>query len=150
MKKLAYLVSAAFCLVMLGASGAQAQTPEGAQAPTPEVATPNPDGQGGAEAVAPEEDDFIVEEEAVVPEKLSAAQVEAAAATEAAEEGFLGIPEYQIIRLLGILTWLLMAVAVVTRLIKSRKHALKLFKAHKYAAWAAFAVATIHGLIVLI
>ncbi len=141
MKKLGYLVSTALFLVLLGASGAQAQTP----------ADPNPDRQGGGEAVAaPAEDDFIVEEEAVVPEKLTTAEVEAAAATEAAADGFLGIPEYKIIRLLGLLTWLFMATAVGSRLVKSRKYAMKLFKLHKYAAWVAFALGTLHGLIVIL
>ena len=142
MKKLACLVSTALFFVLLGASGAQAQTPAAAPEAAPAEAQAAP-------AAAAEDEELIVEEEAVVPEKLSTADVEAAAATEAAADGFLGIPEYKIIGLLGLLTWLFMAIAVGSRLVKSRKHAMKLFKLHKYAAWVAFALGTLHGLIVL-
>lgn len=110
-------------------------------------------GSGGSQVMAQDkggtgtvEEEFEVEEVAVAPERVSAADVEAAAAS----DGILGIPEYRLVPLLGILTWLLMLAAVVSRSIKIRKYMPKLMKVHRYSAWAAFAVGTLHAMVVIL
>lgn len=51
--------------------------------------------------------------------------------------------------LLGVTCWFLMLGAVGSRFIKNPRQAGRLLKIHKVFAWAAFTVATIHGVIAL-